>query len=241
MVCADLRLKKFFLCLPIACGVYIAGLIAAISLFTSLCPTLIPNHKFAELAVSAEKNLETYVWFKTVLELLLILAFGQLCGSDSKKARYLFFKTYGAYIVILTALSLYLAIYPTKGMKLLSKKAILSYCREVEETEIFEFSNQDDCVDGVYANLLRNELIYLNVKFVVQLHFMQVIWTHFKNADLPISKGGCVPDETNRNIQMQRVALGRVQEAYLPANTTDQSREDTEEDEERVPHPLELT
>ena len=134
--------------------------------------------------------------------MLLILSFGQMCGDDSKKSRYLFFKIYAAYIIILTALSLYLVIYPTKGMTKFTKKAILNFCEEIENTSLSEFESVDDCVDNAFVNLLRNELIILNIKFILQLHFMHVIWTNFMNSDLPISKGGCMTNEANRNIQM---------------------------------------
>ena len=78
----------------------------------------------------------------------------------------------------------------------------MNFCDEIEGTSLSNFDSVGDCVDSAFENLLRNELIILNFKFVIQLHFMHVIWTNLKNSDLPLSEGGCMPIEVNRNIQM---------------------------------------
>ena len=113
-----------------------------------------------------------------MIEILLVMSFMQVCGADTQKARYLVFRVYAAYIIILTALALYLTLAPNEGMKKLSKKAVLHYCEELSVTTYNDFDSIDECIGYTNLYLRRNELIVLNFKFIVQLHFFHVIWSH---------------------------------------------------------------
>ena len=44
--------------------------------------------------------------------------------------------------------------------------------------------------------MLRDELIFIGVQFLVQIHFALVIYAHWKNHSLPKSKGGCMTELT---------------------------------------------
>jgi len=52
---------------------------------------------------------------------------------------------------------------------------------------------------------MRDELLGLVCGLAIQIHFMLVLYTHFKNADLVKSSGGCMPDSGRNNVQMSDV------------------------------------
>ena len=65
-----------------------------------------------------------------------------------------------------------------------------------------EFQDLDDCMNQVKTNSLRVNLIAIAVTLLFQIHFCRVIYTHYKRAHLPKSKGGTVPDLGAENIEM---------------------------------------
>ena len=52
----------------------------------------------------------------------------------------------------------------------------------------------DDCMEKVKAKSLRATFVMIVVTLLFQIHFCRVIYTHWKRAHLPKSKGGTVPD-----------------------------------------------
>lgn len=52
---------------------------------------------------------------------------------------------------------------------------------------------------------MRDELIGLLCGLGIQIHFILVLFTHYKNADLVKSSGGCMPDSGHNNVQMSDV------------------------------------
>ena len=51
-----------------------------------------------------------------------------------------------------------------------------------------------DCKSKVGSSMARDEFIVLLVTLLWQMHLILVLWTHYKNAHLVKSKGGCQPD-----------------------------------------------
>ena len=120
------------------------------------------------------------------------------------------------YVVTVTILSLYMALFPTKSSQLLDATAIEKYCEEMADAD---FTDEDDCLRNASLHFRRNELIFINVQCLIQLHFIHVIWTHSKNSDLPRAEGGCQPNLRQQNIQMQHVqmrSLSAINDEYMP-------------------------
>ena len=60
--------------------------------------------------------------------------------------------------------------------------------------EHIEFESMQDCKDQVGWTLMRDELIALCIGLLVQAHFALVLFSHYKNSELTMSRGGCLPD-----------------------------------------------
>ena len=169
---------------------------------------------------------------------MLTMTFIQMLVRDTYNTRDILFRAYTLYTVIVTVLSLFMAFFPGQGSKQLDATAISKYCQELSETNLFYFDSVDDCLTKSSLNLRRNELIFINISFIVQMHFIHVIWSHLQNSSLPRSQGGCVPDLRTQNIQMQHVALSAIQDEYMPTSRGGQTVQhavdtlDTEEDED---------
>ena len=56
------------------------------------------------------------------------------------------------------------------------------------------FTSMEDCKSQVGYSIMRDELLALCFGFAFQAHFALVLFTHYKNAQLAKSRGGCQPD-----------------------------------------------
>ena len=146
-------------------------------------------------------------YVKAGMELMLVAAYISMIVKDTWTTRDIVYKGYFIYVMVVTALLLFIAFFPSNGSKQLDREGISKYCEEMEKTDISYFDDINDCLSRASLNFRRNELIFINIQFFVQLHFIHVIWSHRQNASLPRSEGGCIPDLRTQNIQMQRVAM----------------------------------
>ena len=124
-----------------------------------------------------------YFYVKVGLEVMLLLAYVSMIIKDSRMTRDIVYKGYFLYVIVVTALSLFIAFFPNKGSKQLDREAITKYCKEMAETGIAD--DIDDCLNSAALDFRRNELILINMQFFVQLHFIHVIWSHLQNSSLP--------------------------------------------------------
>ena len=60
--------------------------------------------------------------------------------------------------------------------------------------EATDFTSMEDCKSQVGYSIMRDEIIALCFGLALQAHFALVLFTHFKNAELAKSRGGCQPD-----------------------------------------------
>ena len=109
---------------------------------------------------------------------MLTMTFVQLLVRDTHQTRDILFRAYTLYVAVITALSLFMAFFPSTGSKQLDANAISKYCEELSETDLFYFDSVDDCLTKSSLNLRRNELIFINMSFIFQMHFIHVIWSH---------------------------------------------------------------
>ena len=202
VVSSDCKLRRCCICIPVKFGVYIIGFFVMLSLLEGLFTPLVPVQFFQDLVDYADKNMQVYFYIKTGLELMLTMTFIQLMARDTYQTRDILFRAYTLYTVIVTVLSLFMAFFPGEGSRKLDANAISKYCQELSETNLFYFDSVDECLTKSSLNLRRNELIFINISFIVQMHFIHVIWSHLQNSSLPRSQGGCVPDLRTQNIQM---------------------------------------
>ena len=72
----------------------------------------------------------------------------------------------------------------------------------------------DDCHTQVGHAVLKDELFYVSVAMILQVHFTLVLFTHYKNAHLTKAKGGC-QQNVDPDIQM-----GNVVESMEDSNAT---------------------
>ena len=172
----------------------------------SIFTPLIPLQFFEDLRDEADANIKVYFYVKAGLELMLVMAYVSMIVKDSKRTRDIVYRGYFLYVIVVTLLSLFMAFFPSGASKQLDREAISKYCEELSETDLSYFDDVDDCLQKASLNFRRNELIFINLQFFLNLHFIHVIWSHLKNADLSRSQGGCQPDLRTQNIQMQQVA-----------------------------------
>ena len=73
--------------------------------------------------------------------------------------------------------------------------------RDMQGYENTPYQNLDDCINQVKAQTIRATLVMIIVTLLFQIHFCRVIYTHYKRAHLPKSKGGTAADLAD-NIEM---------------------------------------
>ena len=129
--------------------------------------------------------MKVYFYVKAGLELMLVMAYISMIVKDTYRTRDIVYKGYFLYVIVVTVLSLFIAFFPSKGSKQLDREAITKYCEEMEKTDISYFDDIDDCLSRASLNFRRNELIFINIQFFLQLHFIHVIWSHVQNSSLP--------------------------------------------------------
>ena len=70
-----------------------------------------------------------------------------------------------------------------------------------------DFKDEEDCKAQMARGAMIKEFIGLFLSILVQVHFVLVLFTHYKNAHLTKSKGGCMPD-LEPNVQLGHVQPG---------------------------------
>ena len=162
-IASDCRLQRCCLCLPVRWGVYLVGFFLSIALIQSLLTPILPVKFFQDLKQEADANMWVFFYIKAAMELMTIISYACMTFRDSKKSRGAVLKTYVAYVVVVTLLALYMALFPTKSSQLLDATAIEKYCTEISEADMPFFADKDDCLRNASLNFRRNELIFINV------------------------------------------------------------------------------
>ena len=183
-IASDCRLSKCCFCVPVRYGVYMIGFFLSVGLIQSVLTPLLPVKFFQELKQEADANMWAFYYLKAALELMTIICYACMLFKDSKTSRGLVLKSYLTYVVVVTILAFYMALFPSKSSQLLDDTAIEKYCQELSDAD---FANEDDCLRKASLHFRRNELIFINVQLAIQVHFIHVIWSHLKNSDLPRS------------------------------------------------------
>ena len=115
---SDCRLNKCCLCIPLKCGVYIIGASVILALLESvLAPQVVNLSFFDDLEDYGERNIKAYFYVKAGLELMLTITYISMCVSDTRRSRDIVYRAYTLYAVTVTALSLCMAFFPSKGSK----------------------------------------------------------------------------------------------------------------------------
>ena len=130
--------------------------------------------------------------------------------SDSEHNRYIFWVAYCCYIALRTSFEMFYWLFPPEEDDMKWRSDIFDYCTRVGEAEGWgedgnpaEYFNINECQQEEYHDLIRSQFIKIFAPTFVQLYFCFVIFTHYKNASLPKTKGGCVPDNPpRRHVQL---------------------------------------
>ena len=64
------------------------------------------------------------------------------------------------------------------------------------------YKNMDDCLTWVRFYIGLGSLFFMTALIFFQSHFALVLYTHYKNAMLVKSKGGCLPDADANDVQI---------------------------------------
>ena len=132
---------------------------------------------------------------KIAFELFTGLTFLRMVYRDNEQSRLLFFTAFVVYVFCLGAIEIYYCFFPGDNEE---RQLVKDYCLSVEEAlgtfDGSEFASLQDCMDKTEKTVLRDEIIIIAAQIIVQIHFILVLYTHYKNAHLPISKGGTKAD-----------------------------------------------
>ena len=173
------RVAKCCCCIPVKTGSYIIGSFHVIGLILGL---LMLN----PLQVS--------------LEVFCGVTFLMMVYRDSEQKRLFYFTAYVVYIVTLGAIRLFFVFWDHDEKALVRK-----FCEDVEAKIVqpagndigwkaTDYTSLEDCKTSVGHAVLRDELITLVGALLIQAHFALVLYSHYKNAHLSKSRGGCGPD-----------------------------------------------
>ena len=122
--------------------------------------------------------------------------------KDNDQNRMMFWIAYCCYIGLLTSYELYYWFVPLPTDEELWTEKIALFCTTLGETdgwgvdgsETNPYFEYGECIQEEKHDMTRNKLVKIVLPMYVQLYFCFVIFTHYKNASLPKSKGGCIPD-----------------------------------------------
>ena len=123
---------------------------------------------------------------------------------DSEEKRLFYFTAYCVYAGILFAFRMIFTLWDHDESQFVAK-----YCDGTEENLAEEkkdwlekgFKSYEDCKAQVGSKVEWDEAFQLFVTIFIQVHFLLVLYSHYKNAHLTKEKGGCMPD-VNADIQM---------------------------------------
>ena len=129
--------------------------------------------------------------------------------DDTEPKRKLFWRAYCCYILLVTLYQLFFWIAPLSEDDDRRRSEIDEYCTEFgkvygwgEDGAHVHYFSKIECVYERNHDMIRNQLIRIVVPMFIQLYFCFIIFTNWKNASLPRSKGGCVEVNVPRQIEI---------------------------------------
>ena len=70
--------------------------------------------------------------------------------------------------------------------------------------EATEFDSFEDCLERAKSNWTQQDRWNFAFAAFIQFYFARVLWQHYRNSHLTVSKGGCEPD-VQPEIQLGRI------------------------------------
>ena len=177
------KVGKCCCCFPVKVGAYIIGITHVIGLVLG--------------ALWASP-------FIVALEVTCGISFLVMYFRDSEQNRLFYFSAYCVYVSILFTFRMIFTIWDHD-----ENQFVASYCTgtqenlEAEKKDWLEkgFTSYEDCKSQVGSKVVWDEALQLFVTIFVQVHFILVLYTHYKNANMTKEKGGCLPN-VPQDIQM---------------------------------------
>ena len=133
--------------------------------------------------------------------------------KDSAFTRYVFFTSLvTTSIFYYSVLELYVMFfhgvkeYEDKFNAFVYGSMIETTCKNLEnQTNGFEktgFTDSEDCINHLKVLYYRVTLVTVQLSLLIQLHYCMVVYTHYKRAHLPKSRGGTAADLDEDSIEM---------------------------------------
>ena len=172
-----ISLSKCCCCVPVKTGVYIIG-------FLHLAGLILGIFTVNPIQIS--------------LEIFCGVTFVRMLYRDNAQSRLFYFAAYVVYVGIVGVLRLVFVFWDKN-----EKQMVRDYCEAVDSKIVqgnpdnwanTEYESLADCKAKVSSAVTRDEFIYVSIGLLLQLHFVLVVFTHYKNAPLTKSKGGTVAD-----------------------------------------------
>ena len=118
--------------------------------------------------------------------------------KDTSFTRGIFFAAFTTYVLTVTLINLYFTLFMLDEDQELFDAAVKERCQQFQqESAGFDdtpFADMEDCVKHVEQTSKKASFVITALTFLIQSHFSCVIFTHWKKAHLPRSKGGCMPE-----------------------------------------------
>ena len=169
------KASKCCCCIPIKTGAYIIGCIHVLGVIIGI----------AQLDV-----------LKIALDIFCGATFLVMVFRDSEWVRMLYFAVYLVYTAIIIVVHLIFALWDRD-----EEASASNTCSDIELKQETDkgwkdtpYKDMDDCRYWIRFYIALGQLFGLLIFFVVQFHFVLVLWSHYKNSLLVKSKGGCMPD-----------------------------------------------
>ena len=107
-----------------------------------------------------------------------------------------YFTAYLVYTGIITVVHLIFTFWD-KDEEIKTQKTCTDIELNSEQTNPWltsPYKDMDDCLYWVRFYIAMGQVFGMSIFLFVQTHFVLVLYTHYKNALLVRSKGGCLPD-----------------------------------------------
>ena len=165
-----LKLTKCCCCIPVKTGTYIIGYLHIV---TFIAGVVLINP------------------FQISLDFLCWLIFLVMVIRDSQQKRLFYFAAYCVYVALLSMSRLFFIVWDYNERPLVVEKCQQISNYVMEKWDQTDYKDVSDCRLQLGRMVLRDELLIECILIIVQVHFAQVLFTHYKNASVIRAKGGC--------------------------------------------------
>ena len=176
------RVSKCCCCIPVKTGAYIIGCIHVLGMVIGLI------------------QLDM---IKVALDVFCGCTFLLMVFKDSEQKRLFYFAAYLVYTGIITVMHLIFAFWD-KDEELKTNQTCtdlsLNSTGKKDPWEGTPYKDMEDCESKVRMYITIGTVFGMSVFFILQTHYVLVLYTHYKNALLIKSKGGCMPDPDSSDI-----------------------------------------